>query len=79
VESSGIQPGDIEEVLVYIFSFIGGLSLLAYLFYIIRIFMANRYSEGITHIVSFTGCFLVLFALTYGLETKSKDKKSAKV
>ena len=79
VESSGIQPGDIEEILVYIFSFIGGVSLLAYLFYIIRQFMAHRYSEGITHIVSFIVCFLVLFALTYGLETTSKDKKSAKI
>ena len=76
VESSGIQPADIEDVFVYIFSLIGGISLLSYLFYIIRHFMAHRYSEGIAHIVSFIICFLILFAITYNLEKDSENKRS---
>jgi hypothetical protein len=69
-----IQPGDIEEWFVYIISTIGGLLLLAYLFYIIRIFIAQRYREGITHVVGFGGCFLILFALTFGLDKAAKSK-----
>ena len=73
-----IQPGDIEEWFVYIISTIGGLLLLAYLFYIIRIFVAQRYSDGITHVAGFCGCFLILFALTFGLDLDSKNRKSKK-
>jgi len=76
VESSGIQPADIEDVFVYIFSLIGGISLLSYLFYIIRHFMAHRYSEGIAHIVSFIICFLILFSITYYIEKDSENKRS---
>ena len=68
VDNSGLQPGDIEAIFVFVISVIAGVSLLSYLFYVLRHFMAHQYHSGISHLVFFCMCLAIVVILKFTLQ-----------
>jgi hypothetical protein len=71
--ASGLLPGDIEEIILIIVSTIGGTLLVAYLFYIVRIFMIHNYHDGVFHLICFIISLAIITLLSYALANTKKS------
>ena len=76
-QNTGILPGDVEEIILIVFSSIGGLYLAGHLFYIIRLFMIDNYHEAQIQLMYFIVIFLVIFGISMGI-SQDLDKKKKK-
>jgi len=74
-QDTGILPGDVEEIILIVISTLGGLTLLAYLFYVIRLYMIHDYHNAQIHSVYFTIGFLVLFLISILISSDIQKKK----
>jgi hypothetical protein len=68
--SSGIMPGDIEQVLTTIAITIGTLTLLAYLGFIVHmlLYRDNGFHNSLPHILGFIVCFIALILFSVYVE-----------
>lgn len=73
-ENTGILPGDIEQILI-IFSSLGGVALLAHLFYVIRLFLIHNYHDGQIQLVWFILFFSIIFAISVFISIEEKKIK----
>lgn len=70
--NSGLLPGDIEEILLILVSTIGGTLLLAYFFYIVRLFMVHNYHDGLFQLAIFAIILTMTALLSYALAHPNK-------
>lgn len=75
-QETGILPGDIEQVVLIIFSTIGGIALVAHLFYVIRLFMIKNYHDGQIQLMYFVIAFILVFVISL-LISDAEQKKIA--
>jgi uncharacterized membrane protein len=75
-QETGILPGDIEQIVLIIFSTVGGIALLAQLFYVLRLFMANNSHDGLYHLIYFVGAFILIFVISFLLSEGARNKSA---
>lgn len=73
---SDISSQDIEETMLYIVGFVGGIFIVAYFSYVIRNFMDNL-TDKYYHFVTFT-CIMIVYIVTMILVGRSVDNKKNK-
>ena len=73
-QNTGILPGDIEQILI-IFSSLGGIALLAHLFYIIRLFVIQNYHDGQIQLAYFMLFFGIVFGISVFISIEEKKIK----
>jgi hypothetical protein len=71
-QQSGLLPGDIEQIVLIIFSTAGGIYLLAQFMYILRLFYIHNYHDAQTHSVFFIAGLGVLFLISALISTDIK-------
>lgn len=76
--SSGLMPGDIEQIMIIIFTGIGSVTLFAYLMYVVHLFMFVRdFRNGIMHFGIFVILLIVLIVCSI-LFTSKTDTPATK-
>jgi len=75
-QETGILPGDIEQIVLIIFSTVGGIALLAQLFYVLRLFMANNSHDGLYHLIYFVIAFILIFVISFLLSEGARNKSA---
>ena len=82
VGQTGILPGDIEQVVLIIIAVIGSLGLLAYAFYVIRVFTnksETSMEDGLKHLAGFFAILGVLIIVETYLSADSDKKIKAAI
>jgi len=71
-QAQGLLPGDVEQILLILFSTVGGIYLLAQFLYILRLFYIHNYHDAQTHSVYFIAglAVLVLISALFSSDTK---------